>query len=544
MARSIVGLLILMLAGSLAGAQTRVLESALVLQEGEPLVDLIVAGDGYMAVTGPCAKDGAWYVLLSGNRFGPYTRIDGRVLSPNGKRSAWWARDKKDNCALFLDGKKSAVWYMPGPILFSDDGKSLGYIAGSKTNSGYVYFVVVDGARSGPFDGYNSAMLMNYFTYSAAAKGFVYAAIEAGNTKNGYVLSVDKKKYSGLSFIGGMYDPETSIVPFKLSPASGIALSVTHIGDERWVVMGDSLFGPYRAVRGAFWKPGSDEALWFANGKNTVTSLYVNGITEEATDGLVNWRSMHDFVFSADGSKLGWISKMDTDADFVVGGDGLRGPFVAADKLEFLPDGRTVFRVKDKQSAGMFLYIGSDPALYSSGGVSHAGASSGNLAYTKGEEGTRYVVTKGGEYGPYDSIRYLAVSAEGKSAWTVKKRDESIIMLDGQPVDTVIGVEDLGFLGDGTLWYFETLDKSANAIVTGSARSASYWDISSRIGKSADGHALQYYAHPVKGVMWSMILISSGEYPGALDGRTGAYAYLKDGKVFAVAAHTAAGVAP
>ena len=120
------------------------------------------------------AKRGNKYLTVQGDQEGPeYDGIGDQTLSfaPDGKSLRFVAK-RGDKCMVVLDGKECAMFGGVGDVLFSADGRSLAYVAGSNG----VKFVVFNGVAGKAYQGIRAKSL----AMSADGKTLAYIARERG----------------------------------------------------------------------------------------------------------------------------------------------------------------------------------------------------------------------------------------------------------------------------------------------------------------------------------------------------------------------------
>ena len=153
------------------------------------------------------AKRGNKYLTVQGDQEGPeYDGIGDQTLSfaPDGKSLRFVAK-RGDKCMVVLDGKECAMFGGVGDVLFSADGRSLAYVAGSNG----VKFVVFNGVAGKAYQGIRAKSLAmsadgKTLAYLARDRGF-WHAVANGRESPGYsdlgklALSPDGKRlaYAG-----------------------------------------------------------------------------------------------------------------------------------------------------------------------------------------------------------------------------------------------------------------------------------------------------------------------------------------------------------
>lgn len=383
------------------------------------------------------------YVVVRGERFGPYDGVgaESLVRSPTGDLA--WAATKSGAWSVFIDGKAvGPEWDGIGDLEWSGDGSGVVYAARNQDG----WFVAGPETLVGPF----SAIAKS--TVAVARSGPAFAFV--GTTRDGTWVFHDDGLDGPYAAAGGLsMDDDGALVAFAASEDVGLTV---HVGGQR--------FGPFADVAEVSVAPrlGRWSATVLAHDG---WSVLLDGLLEEPAlrIGAVS--------FSRSGARVAWASERATPKRgwWVHTDDASFGPYASVEhtSLALSPDDRHVAYVA-REGEGAQLFVDGVPASDRYFGITDVTYASEApvLAFVGKRDRDREIVVGGEKMGRWDAVSRLVLSPRGDH-WlaATELAGSALVVQDGVPhrYDDVIA-ESLVLDASGTSWGGIVSDREARRL--------------------------------------------------------------------------------
>ena len=448
-------------------------------------------------------------LLPPGTQHGRYMLRQASVMTSNGCHVAKGEGSPQEGCFVRQDGKPGRRYEMVANLVFSQNGKSLAYVA----QKGKAWLAVVNECEDREF----SAIAGEWFALSASGAHHAYLARESGP----WVLVVDGRvqSYDELTPINAppVFSPVGDSVAYLARDIqknklcwvlNGTPLGLHGGSDERsFAFSADGGHWVYSATEDGKWfrvvdgKQGpvfdavSTDFVFSPDGQRTAYSgrkgqerfLVVDGTVEQKIEGLTDGT----LVFSPDGRRLAYaVARPDRSAHIVVDGQagpvfdgGIGGSFpgratpsVAATSMgavfgtataravAFSPDSRRFAYLAAKGLERVVIVDGKadDVSMDSMVGGLLFSDDSKHLAYGGRVGGRSFLVVDGKKETEYDAVGFFGLSPDGRHvAYSALADGRWVVVVDGKERGTYASVP-AGpvFRSDGTLEFIYADDKS------------------------------------------------------------------------------------
>lgn len=379
----------------------------------------------------------------------PYPR--NLAVSADGKRMAYWAK-RGERFYVVVDGKEIGEYDYVGDLEFSPDGKRYLFIASldpgerieapggweSATQRIRVLrsvFLVVDGQQTARYNA------IDIPCFSPDGKHFAFLA-SRGSKRFPVVDDTEFSEYDRADMV--VFSPDGKSFAFRGKR-----------GGKEYVVLNGKPLAAYDEVGDlAFIRPHHRLVYWAKTGKRWM--LIQNGAHILATEEL---GKPYRFFFHAEGQLLGYTLFVDHALRFLKIGGRSYGPseYYGADSPQFSTDGKH------------FLCLQKNGREYS-------------------------VVYDGREFGPFEKVESIALSADGtRWAYAARKDGKCLLFVDGTQIGTYDAVWSFGFSADGKRWAC-IAGRNGKYLVVVDGQEQPECDYINHLAFSPDGSRVAYWA--------------------------------------------------
>ena len=344
-------------------------------------------------------------------------------ISPDGARVAYWvggrgltARGPEhimgDGVRLVLDGVPHAPYQILNPPTFSQDGRHVAYLAGTKEGmvlvvNGREHDHGVTGVKGSP-------------------------VVSPDGSRVAYVSVVDKEKYA-LVVDGKNHSPYDGIGSVRFSD-DGKRVAYAARRGEKWLVVVDqgAEGKQYPALlrESIQFSPDGEHLAYVAQLDAQKWTLVIDGKETPAAPGFL----VGSPRFSPDGKKLGVMLKLAEDKKrLVINGKPVGEEFEAVSPFVYSPDGQHVSHCGARAKKWMVVRDGVAGKAYDDVGQPVFSKDGSTVVYAAKSGDAWRVVVNEVEQQPFDSVSDICVSDDGEHvAYVGKQHGHHVLVVDNE----------------------------------------------------------------------------------------------------------------